>query len=277
MQTKAMQLSREGITEYQIAGVLEGIAASGGGHLSFPTILTVNGQYLHNHVGKNIVKNGQMVLCDCGAEGTSHYAGDLTRTSPVSGKFSALQKEVYQIVLNAQEAAINAVQPGKRFIDIHLLACEKLAEGLQQLGLMKGNAKEAVAAGAHALFFQCGLGHMLGLDVHDMENLGEQYVGYTDDLKKSTAFGLKSLRLGKALETDFVITVEPGLYFIPELMDMWKAESKHASFINYDKLDAFRSFGGIRIEDDVLVTETGNRILGKPLAKTIADVEALCG
>jgi len=142
---------------------------------------------------------------------------------------------------------------------------------------MKGDVKEAVAAGAHALFFQCGLGHMLGLDVHDMENLGEQYVGYTDDLKKSTVFGLKSLRLGKPLETDFVITVEPGLYFIPELMDMWKAENKHASFINYNKLDAFRNFGGIRIEDDVLVTATGNRILGKPLAKTIDEVEALCG
>lgn len=277
MQLKAMQLSREGIPEYEVAGQLEGIAKSAGGNLSFPVILTTNGQYLHNHAGNNILKDGQLLLCDCGAELQSHYAGDLTRTSPVGGKFSNLQKQVYNIVLNAQEAAIAALKPGVKFIDIHLLACEKLTEGLQQLGLMKGDAKEAVAAGAHTLFFQCGLGHMMGLDVHDMENLGEQYVGYTDDLKKSTAFGLKSLRLARALEEGFVVTVEPGLYFVPELMDIWKAEKKHMPFINYDRLDAFRSFGGVRIEDDALITSSGSRILGKPLAKTTREIEALFG
>lgn len=277
MQLKAMQLSREGITEYKVAGQLEGVAISSGGHLAFPTILTINGQYLHNHAGNNILQAGQLLLCDCGAEAASHYAGDLTRTSPVSGRFSTLQKEVYNIVLKAQQAAIDASLPGKKFIDIHLLACEKLTEGLQHLGLMKGDAKEAVAAGAHTLFFQCGLGHMLGLDVHDMENLGEQYVGYTDDLKKSTEFGLKSLRMARALEPGFVITVEPGLYFIPELMDMWKSENKHSAFINYDALDKFRNFGGVRIEDDILVRSTGNRVLGKPLAKTTQEIEALCG
>ena len=277
MQLKAMQLSRAGITEYQLAGQLEGVAVSGGGHLAFPTILTVNGQYLHNHAGSNILQNNQLLLCDCGAEAASHYAGDLTRTSSVSGRFSTLQKEVYNIVLKAQQAAIDAAQPGKKFIAIHLLACEKLTEGLQQLGLMKGDSKEAVAAGAHTLFFQCGLGHMLGLDVHDMENLGEQYVGYTDDLKKSTEFGLKSLRMARTLEPGFVVTVEPGLYFIPELMDMWQSENKHSAFINYDALGKFRNFGGIRIEDDILITPTGNRVLGKPLAKTTQEIEALCG
>lgn len=277
MQLKAMELSREGIPEYHIAGYIEGIARSAGGNLSFPVILTTNGQYLHNHAGSNVLKNGQLLLCDCGAELTSHYAGDLTRTSPVGGRFSSLQKQVYNIVLAAQEAALAALAPGKRFLDIHLLAAEKLTEGLKQLGLMKGDVKEAVAAGAHTLFFQCGLGHMMGLDVHDMENLGEQYVGYTDDLKKSSAFGLKSLRLARELEEGFVVTIEPGLYFIPELMDMWQAEKKHIQFINYDKLDAFRNFGGIRIEDDALITNTGSRILGKALPKTSQEIEALCG
>lgn len=277
MQLKAMQLSREGVTEYEIAGQLEGIAKSAGGNVSFPVILTTNGQYLHNHAGSNILKNGQLLLCDCGAELQSHYAGDLTRTSPVGGRFTNLQEQVYTIVLNAQETALAALKPGIRFINIHLSACEKLTEGLQQLELMKGDIKEAVAAGAHTLFFQCGLGHMMGLDVHDMENLGEQYVGYTDDLKKSKAFGLKSLRLARELEEGFVLTIEPGLYFVPELMDIWKAEKKYTQFINYDKLDAFRNFGGIRIEDDALITSSGSRILGKPLAKTAREVEALCG
>ncbi len=277
MQLKAMELSRQGIPEYQIAGQMEGIAKSAGGNVSFPVILTTNGQYLHNHAGNALLENGRLLLCDCGAEGQSHYAGDLTRTSPVGGKFTSLQNHVYNIVLTAQEAALAALKPGKRFIDIHLLACEKLTEGLKQIGLMKGDIKEAVAAGAHTLFFQCGLGHMMGLDVHDMENLGEQYVGYTDDLKKSKAFGLKSLRLARELEEGFVVTVEPGLYFVPELMDMWKSEKKHEEFINYSKLDAFRNFGGIRIEDDALITATGSRILGKPLAKTSKEIEELCG
>lgn len=277
MQLKAMQLSRAGVTEYQLAGALQGIAVSGGGNLAFPTILTVNGQYLHNHAGSTILQNGQLMLCDCGAEAASHYAGDLTRTSPVSGRFSTLQKEVYNIVLKAQQAAIDVAKPGKKFIDVHLLACEKLTDGLKLLGLMKGDSKEAIAAGAHTLFFQCGLGHMLGLDVHDMENLGEQYVGYTDDLKKSTEFGLKSLRMARVLEPGFVVTVEPGLYFIPELMDIWQAENKHTHFINYDALHNFRNFGGIRIEDDIVITNMGNRILGKPLAKTTQEIEALCG
>lgn len=275
MQTKAMQLAMEGISEYEIAGYLQGIAVSGGGHLAFPTILTVNGQFLHNHASANILQNGQMVLCDCGAESAMHYAGDLTRTFPVAKTFTPSQKEIYEIVLNANQSAIAALRPGKLFKEVHLLACEKLAEGLKNLGLMKGDVSEAVAQGAHTLFFQCGLGHMLGLDVHDMENLGEEYVGYTEELKKSKEFGLKSLRLGRALESGFVVTIEPGIYFIPDLIDSWQAEKRHEAFINYEKVNQYKDFGGIRIEDDVLITDSGSRILGAPLPKTVAAIEAV--
>ncbi|RXK86062.1 aminopeptidase P family protein [Filimonas effusa] len=267
MQLKAMELAAEGITEYAIAGQLQGLAVSEGGQLSFPTILTVNGQYLHNHAGPTVLRNGQMVLCDCGAETAMHYAGDLTRTFPVSGSFTPKQKEVYKIVLAAYEAAVAFMKPGVLFRDVHFEACEQLVKGLQALGLMKGDVKEAVAQGAHALFFQCGLGHMLGMDVHDMENLGEAYVGYTDTLKKSTQFGLKSLRLGRALEPGFVVTVEPGLYFVPELIQAWEAEGKHTSFINYAKAKDYFDFGGIRIEDDYLVTSAGSRLLGEGLIR----------
>ncbi|HEX9511140.1 MAG TPA: aminopeptidase P family protein [Puia sp.] len=277
MHLAAIKGAKEGMTEAQLAGVLQGIAVSGGGDLAFPTILTVNGQVLHNHYSNTIMREGQIVICDSGAENALHYAGDMTRTFPVGKKFSSLQKEMHDIVLAAQEAAVKALRPGILFRDVHFLACEILVEGLKAAGVMKGDPKEAVAAGAHTMVFQCGLGHMMGLDVHDMEDLGEQYVGYTEDLKKGTEFGLKSLRLGRALEPGFVVTIEPGLYFIPELMDLRKSEKKYLDFINYDKLEAFRSFGGIRIEEDLLITDTGSRLLGKPLAKSAVEMEALRG
>ncbi len=267
--------SSAGLSEAHVAGLVQAVAISGGGNLSFPTILTTHGEILHNHYGNHILPAGKMVLLDAGAETAMHYAGDLTRTFPVDATFTSLQKDVYNIVLTSQQAAAAALQPGKLFLDIHLLAAEKLIEGLTALGLMKGDAKEAAAAGAHTLFFQCGLGHMMGLDVHDMENLGEQYVGYTPDMKKSTEFGLKSLRLGKALEPGYVVTVEPGLYFIPELMDIWAAEKKLIQFINYNKLDAFRNFGGIRIEDDCLITATGSELLSSSLPRTAEAIEAI--
>src|SRR5690606_14916819 len=183
----------------------------------------------------------------------------------------------YNIVLAAQEAAIQALRPGKLHLEVHLLACEKLVEGLKSLGIMQGNVQDAVQAGAHTLFFPCGLGHMMGMDVHDMENLGEAYVGYTDELKQSTAFGLRSLRLGKALEPGFVLTVEPGIYMNADLMDEWEVTQKCADFINYSKLQSYRDFGGIRIEDDCLITDTGSRVLGNGLAKTTDEIEALRG
>lgn len=273
MQLAAIESAQAGMTEAQIAGQLQAIAISEGGNLAFPTILTTHGETLHIHYSSNKVSRSDMILCDCGAETAMHYAGDLTRTFPVSRNFSAVQKEAYQVVLAAQNAAANALRPGVQFRDVHLLACEKLVEGLQQMGLMKGDIDEAVNAHAHTLFFQCGLGHMLGLDTHDMENLGEEYVGYTDSLKKSTVFGLKSLRLGRTLETGFVLTVEPGLYFIPTLIDLWKAEGKHKNFINYDAVEKFKSFGGIRIEEDFVITSNGSQRLGDPLIKDIHDIE----
>jgi len=275
MHLAAIRYSRENVTEKHVAGIIEGLALSAGGNLAYPVIYTVNGQTLHNHPTAQTLKSGQLVLCDCGAETAMHYAGDLTRTFPVDQKFTSLQKEVYEIVLKAEQAAANALKPGVQFLDIHKLACEHLVDGLKQLGLMKGDVKDAVNEGAHTLFFQCGLGHMMGLDVHDMEDLGEQYVGYSEGMVKSKEFGLKSLRLGRELEAGFVLTVEPGLYFIPELMDMWQAEGKLKSFINYDKLDAFRNFGGARIEENFLITENGYQLLGDPLMKSISDIEGL--
>jgi len=274
MQLAAMSFAQAGKTEAEIAGILQSIAISGGGNLSFPTILTTRGETLHIHYTSNKIQAGKLLLCDCGAETALHYPGDLTRTFPVDKSFTTIQKEVYEIVLNAQESAAAALRPGRLYRDVHLLACEKLVDGLKQIGLMKGDSKEAVNQHAHTLFFQCGLGHMMGLDIHDMENFGEEYVGYDENVIKSTEFGLKSLRLARALKPGFVLTVEPGLYFIPTLMDIWKAERKHEAFINYEKLDEFRDFGGIRIEEDFVITSDGARRLGEPLPKTVAEVES---
>ncbi len=275
MQTAAITLAKEGMTEAQIAGKMQEIAIGAGGNLSFPTILTQQGQILHNGYSHSPLKEGNIVLSDCGAETGMHYAGDLTRTFPVSTKFTTAQRDIYEIVHRAHESAVALLQPGKPFRDIHLHACEKLTEGLQQLGVMKGDVKASVAQGAHALFFPCGLGHMMGLDTHDMENLGEEYVGYNEEIIKSTQFGLKSLRLAKPLEEGFVVTIEPGLYFNPALIDEWEANNHLGSFINYDKLKAYRYLNGIRIEEDFVITGNGSRLLGNPLAKTASEIEAL--
>ena len=273
MHKKAMKEAKPGMKEYQLLGLVNGEALALGGHLSFPPIITIDGQILHNHNYSNTLTEGKMLLGDFGAESAMRYAGDITRTFPVGAAFSASQKEIYQIVFNAYQAAVAALKPGIRFKDVHLLACRKLAEGLKELGLMKGNLDDAVEKGAHALFFQCGLGHMMGLDVHDMEDLGEEYVGYTDELKKSKEFGLRSLRLGKELESGYVITIEPGIYFIPQLIDQWQSENLHSEYINYEKLAQYRNFGGIRVEDGYLITDSGSQILGDPLEIEIKDVE----
>jgi len=275
MHTEAMKVSKPGMYEREVAGAIEGIALSGGGRLSFPTIFSTHGETLHNHFHGNVMKEGDLVVNDSGAESPLHYASDITRTFPVSGTFSEKQKEIYSIVLHAQEKAIEAVKPGVEFGNIHRLACEMLVSGLKDLGLMRGSVEEAVRAGAHTLFFPCGLGHMMGLDVHDMEGLGEDYVGYTDTVRRNPEFGWRSLRLAKALEPGFVVTMEPGLYFIPELIDRWKAESRCAQFIHYDMVDEYRDFGGVRIEDNVFVTENSYRVLGKRIPKTIEEVEEI--
>jgi len=275
MHTTAMKMAMPGVIEREISGVIEGIALSHGCGVSFPVILTINGQTLHNHYHGNILKEGRMLVIDSGSESELHYASDITRTVPVGGKFSPRQKEIYEVVLSANLAAINAMKPGIPFRDIHLLAASKIVEGLKNIGLMKGDVQEAVNKGAHTLFFPHGLGHPLGLDVHDLEGLGENLVGYDSETIRSKEFGLAFLRFGRRLQKDFVMTIEPGIYFIPELIDIWKSENKLAEFINYDLVDTYRDFGGIRIEDDVLVTEDGFRILGKPIPKTVAEIEAL--
>lgn len=275
MQLAVMRNTRPGLYEYELAAQAEAIALHHWGRLSYPIILTINGQTLHNHYHGNRIREGQMLLCDAGAETSRHYAGDLTRTVPVGKKFTPRQKEIYETVLQSMDHAIGLLRPGITFKEVHTQACIQLMKGLQQIGLIKGDAAEAVANDVHTLFFQCGLGHMIGLDVHDMEDLGEQYVGYSEDLKKGTTFGWKSLRLGKALKAGFTLTIEPGIYIIPELIDRWKAENKHASFVNYTLLEEYRQFGGIRIEDNYLITENGSRKLGKDLPKTLQEIEAL--
>lgn len=275
MQNLAMKMSKPGMYEKEVAGALAGLAYSkGAAGLAFPIIFTVKGHIQHNPHHGNLMQAGDMIVNDSGAESAMHYASDITRTFPVNGKFDRQQKEVYTIVLEAQKKAIEAIRPGVEYRKVHFLVCRHLAAGLKTLGLIKSDVEAAVAAGAHALFLPGGLGHMLGLDVHDMEGLGEDYVGYTDEIQRSEQFGTCKLRLARALESGFVITVEPGLYFIPDLIDQWKAEKKFAEFIDYNKVEAYRNFGGIRIEDDVLVLEDGRRVLGKPIPKSIEDVEA---
>ncbi len=276
MYLAAMELAKPGRYEYQISGAMEGIALSYGMHLAFPPIVTVNGQTLHMHEHDNLLVKGRLLVCDCGAEAPSGYASDVTRSVPVGGKFNARQKAVYEIVLAGQESAIKAIKPGVNFKDIHLQTARIMADGLKGLGLMKGDMAEAVGAGAHALFFPHGLGHNIGLDVHDMEDYGENHVGYGEKVERSKQFGLAYLRMARELKPGYALTVEPGLYFIPALFALWKKEKKHRGFIVYDAVEKFLDFGGARIEDDVLVTEKGRRVLGPPIPKTVADIEKAC-
>lgn len=259
--------------EAQIRGIAEGVAFANHGRLAYQAICTVQGQTLHNNEYHRLLKEGDMLLCDIGAENVMGYAGDITRSYPVSPKFTSMQADIYDLVLKAEVESIQRVQAGVKYLDVHLGAARIIAEGLSQLGLMKGDIDEAVAAGAHALFFPHGLGHMIGLDVHDLEGLGENNVGYDDTVQRSKQFGTAYLRMARTLETGFVITVEPGIYFIPELIDLWKSEGRHKEFINYDKLDPYRNFTGIRIEDNVLVAKEGAVVLGPPIPKERRDVE----
>ncbi|MEE9389865.1 MAG: aminopeptidase P family protein [Candidatus Aminicenantaceae bacterium] len=275
MHTTAMRMAKPGMYEKEIVGKMEGIVLSYGCNISFPTILTTNGQILHNHYHGNMLEEGRLLVNDSGAESELHYAADITRTVPVGGKFTQKQKEIYEIVFNAVENAIRSIKPGIKYRDIHLQTARIIASGLKDIGLMKGDVEEAVNAGAHALFFPHGLGHMIGLDVHDMEDIGEDYVGYDDKTKRSDQFGLAYLRMGRELQPGFVMTAEPGIYFIPALIDKWKSEGKFTDFIDYEKVEEYRDFGGIRIEDDVLVTETGYRVLGKSIPKSVEEIEGI--
>ena len=275
MHTAAMKHCKAGKLERELSGMIEGIALSGGNGVSFPVILSQNGETLHNHNHEQILENGRMLLVDAGAELKSGYSSDYTRTFPVSGKFTQKQKEIYEIVLQANMEAIAMAKPGLKYFDVHLHATTVIAKGLTKLGLMKGNPEEAARAGAHALFMPHGLGHMLGLDVHDMEDLGENYVGYDDNIQRSLIFGHGSLRCGKELKKGFIVTVEPGIYFVPQLIEIWEKEKKFMDYINYDKVKEYIGFGGIRIEDDILITDQGCCVLGNPLSKKVEEIEKL--
>ncbi len=275
MHTTGMKMAKPGVVEREIAGKIEGIALSNCGPVSFPVILSINGQTLHNHYHGNTLVEGRMLVIDAGCENDLHYSSDITRTVPVGGKFNARQKGIYEVVLNANLAATRAVKPGVPFRDIHMLAATEIAKGLTSLGIMKGDPAEAALKGAHTLFFPHGLGHPLGLDVHDLEGLGENLIGYDEEVQRSKEFGLAFLRFGRKLQEGFVMTIEPGIYFIPELIDIWKAGNKLSEFINYELVETYKDFGGIRIEDDVLVTADGYRVLGKPIPKTVAEIEDL--
>jgi Xaa-Pro aminopeptidase len=275
MHTAAMQLCKAGRIERELAGIVEGLALSVGNGVSFPVILSQNGETLHNHNHEQVLENGRLLLVDAGAESVTGYSSDYTRAFPVSGKFTDKQREIYEIVLKANMESIAMAKPGLRYFDVHLNATTVIAKGLTQLGLMKGNPEDAAKEGAHALFMPHGLGHALGLDVHDMENLGENYVGYDENTKRSTIFGHASLRFGKELQAGYVLTVEPGIYFIPQLIDQWEKENKFSNYINYQKVREYIGFGGIRIEDDILITADGCRVLGSPLPKTVSEIEEI--
>ena len=274
MHITAMKVLRSGMYEYEVVAEMNRVAESNNCELSFATIATVNGQTLHNHYHGNKVKPGDLFLIDAGAEVESGYAGDMSSTIPADKTFTPRQRAVYEIQNAMHLEAVKALCPGIPYMDVYDLSARVMVEGMKELGLMKGNAEDAVREGAHALFYPHGLGHMMGLDVHDMENLGELWVGYNGQ-PKSTQFGRKSQRLAIPLEPGFVHTVEPGIYFIPELIDLWKGEKKFKDFINYDKVEEYRNFGGIRNEEDYLITETGARRLGKKIPLTPEEVEAL--
>jgi len=264
---------KPGAFEFNVSGTFEGSVLAKKCRLAYPIICTIKGETLHNHYYGQELKKGDLLLIDAGAESPMRYATDISRTYPVGGKFSARQKEIYTLVLKSQQEAIRAVRPGAPYVDVHMAAAKTIAGGLKELGLMKGNTDEAVQNGAHALFFPHGIGHMIGLDVHDMEDAGEDFVGYDQEFRRSEQFGKAYLRLARRLQEGFAVTIEPGIYFIGPLIDKWKNEGRYRDFINYSAVEKYRGFGGIRIEDNVLVTAKGSRLIGKPIPRDIDEVE----
>lgn len=277
MHTAVMRRCVAGTPELELAGLAEGITLQYGNGVSFPVILSQHGETLHNHGHEAILQKGNMLLMDAGAENLMNYCSDNTRTLPVDGHFTQKQQEIYEIVLKANMDCINAAHPGMYNKELHTMACKIIAEGLSALGLMKGDVDEAVRQGAHALFMPHGLGHQLGLDVHDMEDLGEKYVGYDETVTRSDIFGWDALRMARELRPGFVVTIEPGIYFIPQLIDIWKKEKKFEQFINYNKVEEYRDFGGIRIEDDLLITTNGHKVLGPAIPKTPSELAEIIG
>ena len=273
MHHAAMAATRPGRREREIGGQVEGLVRARGMRLAYQSILTARGEVLHNPEMNALLAAGDLVLHDGGARAPSGYCADVTRTFPASGRFDPLQRQLYEVVLGAQSQAIDGCRSGRRFLDLHLEAARSMAASLVELGLFRGEPDEIVASGAYALCFQTGLGHLIGLDVHDMESFGEDRIGYGGGTERSSLFGLRSLRLAKPLREGMTVTVEPGLYFIPQLIDAWRAEARHASMIDYEAFERMKGFGGIRIEDDVVVTADGGRVLGPAVAKSVAEIE----
>ena len=274
MHLAAMRNVKAGMKEYELVAEVEREPRKYNAYYSFQTILTKNGQILHNHNHSNVLKDGDLVLLDCGALSDEIYCGDMTTTFPVSGKFTERQKTIHNIVRDMFDKAKDLARAGITYKEVHLEVCKVLAENMKKLGLMKGNIEGAVGAGAHALFMPHGLGHMMGMTVHDMENFGEINVGYAEGEKKSTQFGLSSLRLAKKLEVGNVFTIEPGIYFIPDLFEKWKSEKLHQEFLDYDEIEKYMDFGGIRMERDILIQEDGtSRILGDKFPRTANEIE----
>jgi len=274
MHYTAMSLMKPGVSEQALTGAMEGVAIGGGYMVSFTTILSQHGETLHNHVHNDVLTAGKLCLIDAGAELQSHYCSDHTRTWPCSGKFTQQQRDIYTIVSNANQYALESARPGVTYKDVHLGAARIILAGLSELGLVHGDLDEMVAAGVQGLFMPHGLGHNMGLDVHDMENLGENHVGYAKDQQRAKQLGLGSLRMARPLEAGHVITDEPGIYFIPALIEQWKKEGHNAQYINFKGLEAFYTFGGIRLEDDLLITPKGARLLGsRRLPITVEEVE----
>ena len=264
MHTTAMRLTKPGVTEKFVSGQVDGIAHSYGAMVSFPTIYTQHGEILHGAPSMNKLEEGRLVLCDAGGETLNNYCSDNTRTMPVNGKFTQRQLEIYSIVEACHDYTLELAKPGVKYADVHFAICRLMFDRLKELGLAKGNTEDAVRAGAHAMFLPHGLGHMMGMDVHDMENLDQINVGFDEETRPNLEqFGTNCLRMGRRLEEGFVVTDEPGIYFIPALIDEWKAKKHCAEFLNFDKLEAYKDFGGIRIEDDVLITKDGCRFIGK--------------
>ena len=264
MHTTAMRVTKPGVTEKYVGGQVNGIANSYGAMVSFPTIFSQHGEIMHGNPSMAVLESGRLALCDCGGETMEHYCSDNTRTFPVNGKFTQRQLEIYSIVEDCHDLALKISKPGVKYFDVHMDICRLMTDRLKELGLMMGDTEEAVRAGAHAMFLPHGLGHMMGMDVHDMEGLGQTYVGFDDETRPNLEqFGTNCLRMGRRLEEGFVVTDEPGIYFIPALIDEWRAKGLHKDFINYEKLETYKDFGGIRIEDDILITSDGCRFLGE--------------
>ena len=263
MHTTAMRLVKPGVTEKFIGGQVDGVAHALGAHESFATIFTQHGEIMHGNPSYAPLEDGRLALCDAGAETAMHYCSDHTRTMPVNGRFTTRQLEIYSIVEACHDYVLEVAKPGVKYMDVHFAVCRLMTERLKELGLMRGDTEEAVRAGAHAMFLPHGLGHMMGLDVHDMEGLGQIYVGFDDETRPNLEqFGTNCLRMGRRLEEGFVVTDEPGIYFIPALIDDWRQKGHCAEFLNFDLIETYKDFGGIRIEDDVLITADGCRFLG---------------